>query len=450
MSLINKMLQDLESRKRNSSDTDPQESAYDGLRSVQTAAPRTAPRALALVLLLTVIVGFGVFAWRQWGEGVVAGRAPPVTAAPVTTVLQTSPPPVAAANVSPANEEIIPAPLNAAPAAPETQATAIPPPLPGQNTEPPKNNNINNEKAANSLKSGYWTVADGETLYRVATATNLNASDLATWNSIGADHRVIAGQKLRLTPPGPVAAVSRAVLPAAVVKPKLPQAKATASKAPAPSTIAMEDEENTDSGQVDKKFKPQSREQHAESGYRNAVNMLQQGRADDAMYRLRTALTADPAHIQARELLAGLELQNGRWRQAQQVLEQGLETNPKYFSFAQLLARVYVEHGAEPKALALLESNRPQGSGNAEFMSFLATLYQRAGRHADAVAAYTDAVKLNPREGRTWLGMAISLEANADWKSAEEAYQHAIDSGMLDAKLMQYAKQHQAAVKKKL
>jgi MSHA biogenesis protein MshN len=176
---------------------------------------------------------------------------------------------------------------------------------------------------------------------------------------------------------------------------------------------------------------------------------LQKGRASDAEKHLKSALEISAEHTGARELLSGLVLQRGHWREAEKILEQGVEKVPAYYPFSQLLARVYVEHDADRKALTVMEASRPAGAGNADYMGFLAALYQRAGKHQEAISAYTEAIKLSPAEGRSWLGMGISLEAIQNWNAAGEAYQRAIDTGALDDNLLKYARQRLTVVKKK-
>ena len=200
---------------------------------------------------------------------------------------------------------------------------------------------------------------------------------------------------------------------------------------------------------MNKKLKPLSPEEQAESEYRQAVSLLQKGRAADAEKRLKAALTLSAEHTPSRELLAGLELQNGRWHEAQQTLEQGIEKVPAHYPFALLLARIQIEHGTDQKALAVMEASRRAGAGSADYMAFLGELYRRAGNHAEAIKAYTEAIKLNPREGRSWIGMGISLEAARDWKNASDAYQRAVETGTLDDNLLKYANQRLAIVKNK-
>jgi MSHA biogenesis protein MshN len=77
----------------------------------------------------------------------------------------------------------------------------------------------------------------------------------------------------------------------------------------------------------------------------------------------------------------------------------------------------------------------------------MATLYQRAGRHPEAVEAYSRAVRLNPQQGRWWLGLAISLEAAQNHGAAADAYQRAVQSGGLDSASRQYAQQRLVLLK---
>jgi MSHA biogenesis protein MshN len=221
--------------------------------------------------------------------------------------------------------------------------------------------------------------------------------------------------------------------------------------APKAAPVSSPEPEGTsaDNGVMNKKLKPLSPDEQAESEYRQAVSLLQKGRAADAEKRLKAALNLSAVHPQSRELLAGLALQNGRWHEAQQTLEQGIEKVPAHYPFALLLARIQIEHGADQKALAVMEGSRQAGAGSADYMAFLAELYRRAGNHAEAIKAYTEAIKLNPQEGRSWIGMGISLEAAQDWKTSGDAYQRAIETGSLDDNLLKYARQRMDAVKKK-
>ena len=376
MSLINKMLQDLESRKDTPAPVIPEKSAYDGLRSVKISAARPSGRWPIMVLALLAVAVSSVFAWKQWGSNL----------SPEPSQTRALKAPATAARKAPKPVELVSAET---PAATGTALAEVSTSVPG------------------SSASGEPSSVAAKSIAAPVTAESVKAESKANKTS------------------------STPATHAAVV----------ASAKKAPHIASAGEEAVSDTARVDKKITPLTPEQQAESSYRQAANLLQQGRKEDAEQHLRSALTAHPEHIKARELLAGLELQNGRWREAQQDLEQGLAKVPAYYPYAQLLARVYVDHGSDQKALAVMESSRQAGARSPDFMAFLAELYRRSGKHAEAVKAYAEAINLNPQEGRWWLGMGISQEAGQNWKAASEAYQRAIGSGGLDDSLMQYAKQ---------
>jgi MSHA biogenesis protein MshN len=465
VSLINKMLQDLETRKDSQAGITPKKSVYEDLKPIGRIPSSRAPsRRLVLLLALVAVVGGGAYAWTQWGDTLVASLFPPEPATP--------PPPVVARKAPPPPK---PAPTPAAAAAPQTvvaaqaaesktpqatadkqaaspvnipEAQAIPPAAPPKPMTPEKS------KAATTKEQDFWTVSRGETLYGISAKTGVDLWDLSSWNRLGRDHVIHTGQRLRLTPPTttstkaePTRAKERTV--AQATKDITPKSLSTLPVEKKPEAKRGSVSVSSDMTVMDKRIKPFAPNEKAESEYRRAVDLLQKGRMSDAEKHLGLALKIDETHTPARELLAGLMLQQGHWREAQQLLEQGIDTVPAHYPFAQLLARVYVEHGADQKALAVMESSQRAGVENPDYLAFLAALYQRVGKHAEAIKAYNGALTLNPQEGRWWLGMGISLEAAQDWNTAGSAFQRAIESGVLEDKLLSYARERLSVVKNK-
>jgi MSHA biogenesis protein MshN len=189
-------------------------------------------------------------------------------------------------------------------------------------------------------------------------------------------------------------------------------------------------------------------EQRAENLYRAAARQMQQRQVAEAEQGLRAALEESARHIAARDLLAALLLERGRMDDARQVLEQGLTAVPGYAGFAVLLARIHVEQNAEPKAIALLERQRQGAKPDADTLAFLANLYQRAARHGEAIAAFKDALSLRPMEGKWWLGLGISQEAEQNWNEARFAYERVRDTNV-DSRLARYAEQRLAIMRTK-
>lgn len=199
-----------------------------------------------------------------------------------------------------------------------------------------------------------------------------------------------------------------------------------------------------DAPSIDKRLRPLSAQEKAESDYRQAARRLDEGRAYDANRLLAQALAADPQHTRARELLIALALKNGRTHEARQLLDDGMRLVPGHVPFVYLSARLQVEQGADGEALALLERTAPLAERDADYQSLLAALYQRQGRHGDAVAAYRRTVELRPNDARAWVGLGISLEVEKELDAARVSYQRARDLGDLPPALARHASQRLA------
>lgn len=361
MSLINKMLRDLESRQTSRSEVS-RHSVYEDLRPARGRTGTPPVRVAIAGLAVAVLAVAGVYGWLKWNGSTPTPPAP-------------LPGPVAA--VAPAVATPVPAetPLPAAVPVP-------PPPAP--------------------------SVA----------------------KSVETKPRVTTPEASKPTP--------------AVKPPPAPVAKAAPPAKPVTTVAAQK---NDDAGKMEKTVKPLAPGEQAEGHFREAAALVNQGRALEAEPKLRAALAADPAHAPARELLVGIQLQQGRVPAARELLEQGIEKNPKHTAFTRLLARLHVDGGSDAQAIALLEKHAPAAGNDAEYQGLLATLYQRAGRHSEAIQRYTQALALRPQEGRWWMGMGLSCEAEKKTDAAAEAYQRAL-SAALDPKLQQYVRGRLAAVKK--
>ena len=428
VSLINKVLRDLEAQRDTASERNARSPlVQDNLRPVRSIKPHLSRQQLLRIGLALATVAVGVFAWSQWGAKLFeSGKAPVASkaAAPVPEPAKVATAPAA------------PEPKPALPPAPSAKSDPSPKPVALAEGPKPVVAAVPAGKPAQDVVVRKPKAESPTPEKPVAPAVEPPAKTVATKAQGPAQDEVAAKDEIETKPatkpketpqPGDGRDAGGRATPGAVA--------GTAAEKPAGKTV------------LEKKVKPLSPQDKAESQYRLAATSLQQNRVSEAENHLRAALAAQPAHVKARELLAGLALQGGRWREAQSLLEQGVAQHPQHYPFAQLLARSYVDHGQDLKALNLLEKSREAAGGDAEYFAFLATLYQRNGRHPEAVTSFTEAVKLRPQEGRWWLGLAISLEATEQWKASSEAYQRAAASGSLDKQLLQYSQSRLAAIK---
>ena len=232
----------------------------------------------------------------------------------------------------------------------------------------------------------------------------------------------------------------------AAVKREARAAMVTARLAePAPSKEAPAPRARTvgaapDPGSIDKRVDITPRER-AESEFRRAMSQVNQGRMAEGMEGLRATLAADPAYELARQTLIALLLETKRTDEAAGLLQAGLALNPANIGYAMLLARIHVERGDPGSALALLqkfETTARSSVADAEYRAFVAALYQRLGRHIESVEQYKGALRLTPGMGAWWVGLGISQEALSRPKDAAESFRRAKGTGNLNAELVAY------------
>jgi MSHA biogenesis protein MshN len=377
MSIINKMLRDLDKRHAPSA-------AIAGpatLGMSQHAHPVTSRalasdffwRAMAMAMLFAV----GWVAWVVWQltpRPVVtelAYQASPAKAAPATSAAPDPAPP----------SQVPVAPLPAPPAA----SPASPAPAP---------------KVAEALRKGGKPSFD---MLRLAT---------------------------ELTTPIPKrsAAASR------------PTAKGSRASAKIASAQPVRAAEPAAAGKIDRRANTSSK-YRAEQEFRRAVSLVNQGRIAEGMDAFRSALQMDPAHETARQTLVALLLEAKRVDETAVVLQQGLLVNPENTGFAMLLARIMVERNDVSNALFVLQRHAAPPDRNPDFHAFAAALYQRLDRHKEAIDQYEAALRLAPASGVWWVGLGISLQAAERPNEALDAYTRAKSAGNLAPELLSFVDQ---------
>jgi MSHA biogenesis protein MshN len=238
--------------------------------------------------------------------------------------------------------------------------------------------------------------------------------------------------------PAPAAKVpDRKPAPKPEAKAAKPPAVAAPKPAPPPQLRASI---APDSGRIDKRVGAAPRER-AETEFQRAMAQVNQGRMAEGMDGLRAAIAADPSYEVARQTLISLLLETRRTDEAASALQEALAINPGNVGFAMLLARIRVERGDLAGGLALLQKYEAAGRNNAEHHAFVAALYQRLGRHAEAIDQYLVALRINSGSGAWWVGLGISQEAAGHRKEAAESFRRAKASGVLSADLVAYVDQ---------
>ena len=167
----------------------------------------------------------------------------------------------------------------------------------------------------------------------------------------------------------------------------------------------------------------QSTSQRAEGDYRRALAELQEGRIDGSVAALQAALRIDPDHEAARQTLVGVLVEARRYDEAMREAQLGLTRDPKQPAMAMLLARLQIERGGT--GLDTLTRTLPYVGNEPAYHAFLAGALQRQGRQREAAQQYRIAVTGAPDNGVWWMGLGVSLQADRRNAEALDAFQKA-------------------------
>jgi MSHA biogenesis protein MshN len=382
MSIINKMLQDLD-RRQGRSDPD----ATMAIPQVRTVPAGTKDREwfwrIVAALLVASVAWVAWIAWQlQPRESIATGEAfKAAQAAPrAAPAVQAAPVPVAAA---PAPAAEVPAPVVQTPAA---QVVPVPASAPAPQPEAAK----------------------------------------------------------PAPPPAPKASPAPAPKPAPVVAAKPTPAPAPAPKLDLdipPARILQGPAVSQGPSKVEKRDRTRSPDERAEAEFRRGAGLLNQGRGSEAEEAFAAALAAAPTHEAARQALVAMNLEQQKVEEARRLLQDGVALNPGNARFATVLARILVERRDYAGALGVLNGVKAPVQSDAEYQALRGTVLQRLGAHPEAVEAFQAALRAAPQNGAAWMGLGSSLEAIGRRQDAAEAFRRAADSASLNADTKSYAEQ---------
>lgn len=225
-------------------------------------------------------------------------------------------------------------------------------------------------------------------------------------------------------------------LPKATPAPK-PSAAPAPSAVPAPRPAAAAP---VAPYTVAKQVRELSPQQRAESEYRKALALVQQGRVNEAIDSLNQAVQLDNQHSAARQTLIGLLVEARRFGEAERRLQEGLGLDRAQPELAMTLARLQVERGDTDAAIETLERTQSAAADRADYHGFMAALLQREGRHREAIEHYRQA--LRRASSAVWqMGLGISLQAENRFQEAREAFNRAKAANTLSPELQAFVDQ---------
>lgn len=447
MSLINKLLQDLEQRQGGDASGAP---ISIGVQPVRRT-PRRGGWMIATMLLLPVVAAAGL--WALMSKGPV----PPVTVAKAPAVVATAPAPAPAAAPAPA-----PAPEATPAAAPAPAPVAAPAPAPvvaaveakpdvakpeAAKAEVAKAATPKVEVAAPKLAEAapapkaVVTAPPVEKPKAVVAQVSPKAQDKSEpkpepKSELKSEPKALTDAKIAGMYPGVIKKPLND--PAAAIIGSADKPAAAPDKPVAKLAVAAEP-------QSQKTFTPR---QQSDNLYKQAVVHAQQGQGKDARELLAKSLEASPQNVAARQLLAGLMVEANKLPEAMTLLREGVKVSPDQTAMWMNLARLQLEFGEANAAQATLEQGLGAAGEDAQYNAFYAVLMQRAGRHEAALKHYLVALRSDPSMPNWLVGAGISMQALGRDSDAVEAFQRAKDGGQLPAAFTSFVDQRLAQLKR--
>ena len=149
-----------------------------------------------------------------------------------------------------------------------------------------------------------------------------------------------------------------------------------------------------------------------------------------------------PEHETARKQLAALWYGKKAYQDAVNLLSQGIAIAPQSEEMRLMSARIYFEQGRARQALNLLSPIN--NSQRVDLQVLIANIASEINEYKSAENAYRKLLVLEPNAGRWWLGLAVSLDSQGQFKLASNAYDEAITKGNLSSNALQFARQRVA------
>jgi MSHA biogenesis protein MshN len=193
--------------------------------------------------------------------------------------------------------------------------------------------------------------------------------------------------------------------------------------------------------QIRKRDRPPTAQELADNEYRQASELIQQGRLAEAQAGFQAALSLLPEHHGARQGLVGLLVKAGQFSEAERVLQDGIRLSPEQSGFTVTLARLQVDRGDNAQAITTMQDGLRYAQANPNYSAFLAALLQRQGRHEEAIEQFRSALRAKPAVGVWWIGLGMSLQALKRNAEAQDAYRRARANGNLHPELAAFAEQ---------
>lgn len=170
-----------------------------------------------------------------------------------------------------------------------------------------------------------------------------------------------------------------------------------------------------------------------------AENSFEKGYITEGISQLEQVLTISDMHVEARNMLAGAWYGRGEVNRAISILNNGLQRNPANESWRLTAAKIFFKENNPAGALSYLDVEL--ASVSKEFLTMKGSLGRQLQQFDKSESAYSKLAEMEPTVGNWWLGLAIAQDSLGKHQQALISYQNLVRFGGVSADSIAFAKQ---------
>jgi MSHA biogenesis protein MshN len=173
---------------------------------------------------------------------------------------------------------------------------------------------------------------------------------------------------------------------------------------------------------------------------------LKNGDTAAAIQDLNSLIALEPINASARKRLASLEFAQGNPKRAAFLLDQGIKLSPSDSSMRLMQARLLFREDRNAQALLLLIDHPKSVIADNELLSFRASLAEKEKDYASSLQDYSVLLKRQPGNARWMLGLAISQDKQKMHGEALITYKKVKASNQLSTQVVSFVDGRLAAL----
>lgn len=180
-------------------------------------------------------------------------------------------------------------------------------------------------------------------------------------------------------------------------------------------------------------------EQRIEKLVAEAQTAFDKGYITEGVDKLNQVLSIADGHVEARNMLAAAWYGRGELNKAVGILNDGLQRYPQIEQWRLTAAKIFFKENNPVGAFSYLEAELTNGSR--EFYSMKGSLASQLKRHDKAESAYTQLTQIEPNAGNWWLGLAVAQDSQGKQADAKNSYQNVLSRGGVSQSSLNFVRQ---------